>query len=255
MHLFMYGDGAHVECIHAGKENTHAWCKRWGVTPFIILGGAPLPVNGGDLCFKKIWAIKEILGFTNEPTPYQMEHGMIAEGDLCIYCDVDGVLTQHPLADPKRIEEALGKADITCLFHPSVEDAAKNGMKRCWMNLGFFAFRNTQKMRDYFQNAWYDKAPYIEDLTPEVAAVVRQWYLRRWTKGTDEMRISKDVNAGILTAAELDIRWNVCWPLDRTKSTDEEACFFRHWAWEPDKNVVVRRMKEMLWTMKTKWKR
>lgn len=246
--ILLYADGAHRENLIAALPRIRKWAEKWRVSVFPIIGGCDGVPNGGADCFKKVWMLKEVMGYAGEPTPFQMSYGTIDPDELCIYVDCDIVLRDLNV-DPKEFEKYLDKADIACLFHPSVADAKRTGKRRIWMNGGVMAFRNTQKMRDYWNNIWVEKAPYCTDegYPEEVAAIVREWYKRRWTKGTDEMRISKDVFEGKLTANELPIRFNVCWecPKDSNGMSDEDSAFIIHWAWINDKSVVLRRQKSL----------
>lgn len=255
--LITYADGAHRENLIVALPRIRKWAKLFNVSVFPIIGGCPEAINGGSTCFKKIWALKEVMGYTGEPSPMQIEHGNIAPDELVIWMDCDTVFLDYKKADPAQLEKQLGQADICCMFHPSPDEAKARGQKRAWMNGGVFAFRNTQKMRDYWNRIWIEKAPYVDDegFPADVAVICRAWYKRRWTKGTDEMALSRDVYNGILTASEMDKRWNICYetrPDPNTGLSDLDGAYILHWAWENDKEVVLRRQKTMIRQLESK---
>lgn len=246
--LITFASGQHRECLLAMLPRLRKWAKLHNVGLFPIMADSPPITNGGASCYVKFWAIKEVLGYMGEPTPQQMEHGTIDQDELVIWLDCDTMPVNYKAASPALIEKALGDKDITSLLHPDEAGAKKMNCGRFFFNGGLFAFRNCQKMRDYFNAAWSEPATQLKDLHPEVVATMQKWYMERWKIGTDEMKISRDIYEGRLTFAELDRKWNYCWECKRDPATglnDMDDCYFYHYAWLEDKETAARRMKTL----------
>lgn len=239
MIFLMSGDGNHSLCLDSSRAWHESWLAPQGIRFLCIQQTTPKHPGGGDGCFKKIHALLGVMA------------GAI-EGELLVVADSDWVCTNRK-AELRALEDLLGDKDILCAFHPAEHDAI-NG-NRSWMNMGFFAVRNTKKMRQYFADVWTQPALGFKDLPKPVYEVVSKWYERRWTK-TDEMRVSTDVYNGVISAAELPILWNVCWKADVNVTPDKRASTpingksvqinGYHWAYEPDKETVSRHMRRLI---------
>lgn len=253
--LITFASGQHRECLLTMLPRLRKWAKLHNVGLFPIIADSPPVVNGGAACMVKFYAIKEVLGYQGELTPQQMEHGAIDQNELVIWLDCDTVPVNTRAASPALIERTLGDKDITSLLHPDEPTAKKMGCGRHFFNGGLFAFRNNQKMRDYFNAAWSAPTIQASDLSQDVASTMQKWYMERWKVGTDEMKISQDIYDGKLTFAELDRKWNHCWECKRdpvTGLSDIDACYFYHYAWLEDKETVVRRMKSLIHELESK---
>lgn len=241
MLLLQYAEGSHCLCLDAARDWTRDWCKMHFLNYVAIRGGVPSHINGSG-CFKKLYPLKEVLGYEGQDpsdlNAIQAQAGYKPEeGELIIWADSDWLVVNRKKADPKQIQEILGDKDLACLYHPDSNGA--------WRNLGFFAFKNTPKMRAYLNALWDNPAIEYADLPEPIIKQMKIWYMRRWKGPTDETQVSSDVLAGKITTVELPFMWNMCSP-DMPRDSVMRNALGYHETWVHDKEACARHMEEII---------